>query len=135
MSKYKMSNPSASSNQPAIIGSLIFCPECGNLLDMPGDDDLLACSLCGTVQSSIDYESFEVVTRSSPSVFKNALKNKRSVVVQKHKGSNDATIEEKCPSCGHNEMSFYTMQMRSADEGQTVFYHCRKCGHKYSLNT
>lgn len=30
-----------------VIGSLIFCPECGNLLDMPGgDDDILPCNQC-----------------------------------------------------------------------------------------
>jgi ribosomal protein S27AE len=30
-----------------IIGSLIFCPECGNLLDMAGgDDDILVCGHC-----------------------------------------------------------------------------------------
>lgn len=39
-----------------------------------------------------------------------------------------ATVKEKCPKCGHPEMSFYTMQMRSVDEGQTVFFECLKCG-------
>lgn len=30
-----------------IIGSLTFCPECGNLLDMAGDeDDILLCNQC-----------------------------------------------------------------------------------------
>ena len=45
-----------------------------------------------------------------------------------------ATIKEKCPKCSHPEMTFYTLQLRSADEGQTVFYTCPACNYKYSLN-
>jgi DNA-directed RNA polymerase I subunit RPA12 len=45
-----------------------------------------------------------------------------------------AQVDEKCPSCGHQGMEFYTMQLRSADEGQTVFYECPSCKYKYSQN-
>lgn len=44
-------------------------------------------------------------------------------------------VDEKCPQCGHQGMEFYTMQLRSADEGQTVFYECPDCRYKYSTNT
>ena len=37
-------------------------------------------------------------------------------------------VEEKCPQCGNPELEFHTMQLRSADEGTTVFYECRECG-------
>lgn len=45
-----------------------------------------------------------------------------------------ATVDEACPKCGHQGMEFYTLQLRSADEGQTVFYECTSCGYKYSQN-
>jgi len=45
-----------------------------------------------------------------------------------------ATIKEKCPNCGNDEMNFHTLQLRSADEGSTVFYDCPKCGYKFSQN-
>jgi DNA-directed RNA polymerase I subunit RPA12 len=45
-----------------------------------------------------------------------------------------ATVDEDCPKCGNHGLEFYTLQLRSADEGQTVFYECTKCGHKYSQN-
>lgn len=51
------------------------------------------------------------------------------------KGSQRARIEEPCPECDADYMLYHTAQLRSADEGQTVFYECEQCGHKYSLNS
>ncbi|KAI8582392.1 hypothetical protein K450DRAFT_226971 [Umbelopsis ramanniana AG] len=118
-----------------VIGSLIFCPECGNLLDIPGgDDDLIVCNQCSYAQSN--YEAMEIVTTSSENAFQSPLKSKRHLVQQKGpKTEGAAMIDEKCPNCGNPEMAYHTMQLRSADEGQTVFYNCKKCGHKFSINT
>lgn len=33
-------------------GSLIFCPRCGNLLDLPADDDEIVCDGCGKVEDA-----------------------------------------------------------------------------------
>ena len=45
-----------------------------------------------------------------------------------------ATIEEPCIKCGHAEVGYYTVQLRSVDEGQTVFYECPNCKHTWSIN-
>ena len=45
-----------------------------------------------------------------------------------------ATIDEPCPKCKHPTLYFYTMQLRSVDEGSTVFYECPECAHKFSQN-
>lgn len=44
-------------------------------------------------------------------------------------------IDRKCPKCGNNKMSYATLQLRSADEGQTVFYTCTKCNFKETENS
>lgn len=36
-------------------------------------------------------------------------------------------VDRKCPQCNNDKMSYATLQLRSADEGQTVFYTCTKC--------
>ncbi|ORY90437.1 transcription factor S-II-domain-containing protein [Syncephalastrum racemosum] len=119
-----------------IIGSLIFCPECGSLMDTPGaSDDLMICIQCSHAYNTAGYENTKVVTASSEHAFQSALKAKRHLVQQDQQATEaEAMIKEKCPNCGNPEMAYHTMQLRSADEGQTVFYNCKKCGYKYSVN-
>eukprot|EP00095_Tigriopus_kingsejongensis_P000256 snap_masked-scaffold272_size230267-processed-gene-0.12 protein:Tk00256 transcript:snap_masked-scaffold272_size230267-processed-gene-0.12-mRNA-1 annotation:"GJ24301" len=45
------------------------------------------------------------------------------------------TVERRCPKCGHEKMSYAALQLRSADEGQTVFFTCLKCKFKESENS
>eukprot|EP00441_Pelagodinium_beii_P014348 CAMPEP_0197654050 /NCGR_PEP_ID=MMETSP1338-20131121/38498_1 /TAXON_ID=43686 ORGANISM="Pelagodinium beii, Strain RCC1491" /NCGR_SAMPLE_ID=MMETSP1338 /ASSEMBLY_ACC=CAM_ASM_000754 /LENGTH=179 /DNA_ID=CAMNT_0043229419 /DNA_START=31 /DNA_END=570 /DNA_ORIENTATION=- len=37
-------------------------------------------------------------------------------------------INQECPSCGNPKLQFWTRQLRSADEGLSVFFLCKKCG-------
>lgn len=40
----------------------------------------------------------------------------------------------RCSKCGKRECTFYTMQTRSADEGETVFVSCLNCGKKFKIS-
>ncbi|CAD26438.1 DNA-DIRECTED RNA POLYMERASE I SUBUNIT M [Encephalitozoon cuniculi GB-M1] len=45
-----------------------------------------------------------------------------------------AKIKHRCPACGAEEMMYNTAQLRSTDEGQTVFYSC-KCGYRQTVQS
>lgn len=58
--------------------------------------------------------------------------NRNTCVISKREEEDDEepdgpVVERQCPQCKNNQMSYATLQMRSADEGQTVFYTCTKC--------
>ncbi|KAJ1953872.1 DNA-directed RNA polymerase I core subunit rpa12 [Dispira parvispora] len=120
-----------------IYGSMVFCPECGKLLDPVTETNKLECQACGNTMSVTSVDKIEIHTSSRDSAFPSALRNKRSLVQNDMSKMREeaATVAQTCEKCGAEEMEYYTRQMRSADEGQTVFYTCRKCGYKYSVNS
>ena len=46
------------------------------------------------------------------------------------------TVEQECQNkdCDSNLCYYTARQIRSADEGQTIFYNCVKCGTRFVLN-
>ena len=79
----------------------------------------------------LDTSSKTITTKSKPNAFPSALRSKLSSVqtLSAEDVETHAVIQETCPDCGREEMRWYTLQLRSADEGSTVFYVC-ECGHK-----
>lgn len=121
----------------SVVGSLIFCNVCGNLLDSTTTKSKIACGVCSTSYPKSDFTNLKVVTKSNEDAFPSVLKMKKSVVKTSLKNDEldeGATIKEKCPKCGHDEMQYMTLQLRSADEGATVFYTCPECGHRFRTN-
>eukprot|EP00792_Barthelona_sp_PAP020_P005661 TRINITY_DN2748_c0_g2_i1.p1 TRINITY_DN2748_c0_g2~~TRINITY_DN2748_c0_g2_i1.p1 ORF type:complete len:118 (+),score=42.88 TRINITY_DN2748_c0_g2_i1:34-354(+) len=103
-----------------------FCPYCSMMLEFQASG-ILQCSLCSHSVPLDVLEDFEVKTHSTKQ--KQLLAND-----DRHSLEEDAVVDEICPKCGHDKQSFRTAQLRSADEGQTVFYTCLKCGFKHSVN-
>eukprot|EP00699_Malawimonas_sp_californiana_P001668 EC715979.1.p2 GENE.EC715979.1~~EC715979.1.p2 ORF type:complete len:119 (+),score=14.72 EC715979.1:52-408(+) len=108
-----------------------FCPDCGCLLDVPGYVEYITCNLCGYSCQAAEFEKTTIVTRS---VNPDHLAKSAVVASGTEKKNTNALINEECMKCHAKQVSFTTMQLRSADEGQTVFYNCLKCGHKWNVN-
>eukprot|EP01102_Stenamoeba_stenopodia_P019335 TRINITY_DN7280_c0_g1_i1.p2 TRINITY_DN7280_c0_g1~~TRINITY_DN7280_c0_g1_i1.p2 ORF type:complete len:140 (+),score=38.94 TRINITY_DN7280_c0_g1_i1:119-538(+) len=130
--KKEESSSSSSTTKKAASAKLdsLFCPDCGSLFPLPTESGNVICDICGFKRGHEELAAQVVVTRS---------KMIRAYKAEKDKTEDDeshgATINEECPQCGYNEMYFTTAQLRSADEGQTVFYECISCGFKFSVNT
>lgn len=79
----------------------------------------------------LDTAAKSIVSKSKPSAFPSALRSKQSAVqtLTSEDADTDAVIQMTCPRCQRTEMRYYTAQLRSADEGTTVFYSC-VCGYK-----
>lgn len=113
--------------------STTFCPDCGNLIELP-DCNPISCERCDFTCMYKDLPKTKVITKSA----ERSIPSWLSKVVDSEKvndGSRTrATVDEECPKCNNPQVEFYTMQMRSVDEGQTVFYECPKCQHTWSQN-
>ncbi|OLN97639.1 DNA-directed RNA polymerase I subunit RPA12 [Colletotrichum chlorophyti] len=118
------------------IGTLVFCTDCGNLLpaSMGTQKNILVCDCCGA--DNKDTGSKTIVTQTKPSDFPSQLRQKLQSNVQTVDRANvntEAKIKETCPKCGREEVRFTAVQLRSADEGSTIFFTC-DCGFKWSQN-
>lgn len=65
----------------------------------------------------------------------NKIPNKKDEEDSDDDGAEGPIVERKCVKCGNDKMSYATLQLRSADEGQTVFFTCTKCNFKESENS
>lgn len=79
-----------------------------------------------------DAASNTIVTKSKPSDFPSYLRQKLSTTqtIKRHEVNTEATTTQTCPKCARTEVRFSAVQLRSADEGSTIFYTC-DCGYKY----
>ncbi|KAG9446325.1 hypothetical protein H6P81_012453 [Aristolochia fimbriata] len=116
----------------------MFCDVCGSLLSRTALT-FAECLLCGLKRSLEELQGKETSYRVTAEDVRRALKIQPFVQLDKFSIAEAeverATVNEACPQCRHPQLEYYTKQLRSADEGQTVFYECPKCRYKFSHNT
>ena len=81
----------------------------------------------------LDVGTSKSTATTKPTDFPSMLRQKLHTTIQavdKHRIDTMAKADETCPKCGAEEVRYTTVQLRSADEGSTVFYYCN-CGHQY----
>ncbi|KAF3813797.1 hypothetical protein GH733_017776 [Mirounga leonina] len=125
---------------------LDFCPDCGSILPLPGAQDTVTCVRCGfrvpvrgerpgarrgalirrprgRTRGESDFEGKVVNT----CIVFNKLGTAVPVSLEEGPEFQGPVVDRRCSRCGHEGMAYHTRQMRSADEGQTVFYTCTNC--------
>ncbi|XP_068908968.1 DNA-directed RNA polymerase I subunit RPA12 [Tenebrio molitor] len=110
-----------------------FCPDCGSILPPPKEKGGIVCYTCSRKFPADVFEGYKVTYTIN---FNSGQKFDSKKDHKKIKDENEGpVVDRKCPKCGNDKMSYATVQLRSADEGQTVFYTCIKCKFKESENS
>ncbi|KAM3858288.1 DNA-directed RNA polymerase I subunit RPA12 [Diretmus argenteus] len=105
-------------------GDSNFCPECGNVLPLPGTMDWVRCPRCSFCIPVRDFSDQKI---RSAVVFNPAEQSSAAVEDDNNSELKGPVIDRRCSRCNKEGMVYHTRQMRSADEGQTVFFTCIHC--------
>uniref|UniRef100_A0A8C6WUD7 DNA-directed RNA polymerase subunit n=1 Tax=Neogobius melanostomus TaxID=47308 RepID=A0A8C6WUD7_9GOBI len=105
------------------VGDTNFCPECGNVLPLPGMQDIVRCPRCSFGIPVNEFSGREI---RSTVVF-NPEQSTLALEDEQDSELKGPVIDRRCSRCNKEGMVYHTRQMRSADEGQTVFFTCIHC--------
>ncbi|PKK45079.1 hypothetical protein CI102_9939 [Trichoderma harzianum] len=108
-----------------------FCGPCGNTLDI-SSASIVRCDCCGSMNKNNLLDG--VATVSSTNNFPSELRRKRQPTQHLQCLAREdtwATAEETCRKCGAKQVRYTALQLRSADEGTTLFYYCPGCSERY----
>lgn len=113
-----------------------FCPQCHSNVKVNTLGEI-SCDLC-PYTSHLSEMIDEIPPITTYSINKPtpiwAKTDQEQELIRKRKDYVLATIEDPCIKCGYPEVGYYIVQLRSVDEGSTVFYECPKCNHHWSTN-
>ncbi|NLK25368.1 MAG: transcription factor S [Euryarchaeota archaeon] len=108
----------------------MFCPKCGGIMrpKEKGNTELI----CVNPRCAYEQEAAKMA-KGSTTTIRTAM-NKKEVEDCPVMGSAESimpTTDTCCPKCSHGKAYWYLRQTRKADEPETTFLTCVKCGHKW----
>jgi len=98
---------------------MLFCPKCGSILKPGKKQGELECSGCG----------FKIKPKEQIKLVADKKKQTRKIEVVETEHEILPKTKEQCPKCKHNEAYYWLIQTRGADEAETKFLKCVKCGY------
>ncbi|KAH7283368.1 hypothetical protein KP509_34G003600 [Ceratopteris richardii] len=120
----------------------LFCSFCGTLLSFNSELAAAVCPLCRSQKDIKELQGKQFWYRTTSEGLARRLGIellvKPSDLNEQEADETDvpqrAMVNDECPKCHNPQLEYYTRQLRSADEGQTVFYECPNCRYKFAQN-
>ena len=98
-----------------------FCQKCNNIM-LPKNGKLV-CTVCSFEKDlGNNNETFEL---------KEKIESKKEEIVVIENIDTLSITRMECPECGNMEVYWWLQQTRCADEPETRFYKCKKCGYTW----
>ncbi|KAG6422691.1 hypothetical protein SASPL_113069 [Salvia splendens] len=112
----------------------MFCELCGTMLSF-GSPKYARCPLCKSQKRLKDMKRKTTRYTVSAEDLRREMGVSTLEDVEEERELKQMDYNAKCKACQHLGLAYVARQIRSADEGQTIFYSCPVCAHKQTENS
>ncbi|XP_042062877.1 DNA-directed RNA polymerase I subunit RPA12-like [Salvia splendens] len=112
----------------------MFCELCGTMLSF-GSPKYAQCPLCKSQKRLKDMKRKTLRYTVSAEDLRREMGVSTLEDVEEERELKQMDYNAKCKACQHLGLAYVARQIRSADEGQTIFYSCPVCAHKQTENS